>query len=116
MDENDEDRLRQKAREVIGSGTLPDRRPDRTWGGPGTGLTCVVCGQSLMSEESELELEFFERNGRLTYHLHFPCFDAWELERASARRPANGDGLSAVKDRGTIWDRERDSIYRRGRT
>jgi hypothetical protein len=43
----DEPRLREQAREAIQTGKLPSRAPDRTWGGPGVGADCTVCGHLL---------------------------------------------------------------------
>jgi hypothetical protein len=120
----DENWLREKAREVIRAGRLPDRSPDRTWGGPGCGGNCTVCGNPLICDESELELEFFgcrEHPCRIIHHLHLQCFDAWELERLNAlankrRDSPNGHSLSAEKDARTIDDRERNHTQRRGQT
>ena len=70
------------------AGILPDRRPDRTWGGFGAGIDCTICRTPVKQDELEFEIEF-ARNGDNphldTYHLHARCFDAWELERNSAR-------------------------------
>ena len=46
----DEFALRAKAREVIHTGKLPNRRPDRTWGGPGIGAPCRVCGEPVTKD------------------------------------------------------------------
>jgi hypothetical protein len=74
---NDELALRRKARESIDKGILPKRSPQQTWGGPGTGLTCALCGASVDTDELEFEVEF----GRDRYHLHRACFSAWDAER-----------------------------------
>ena len=62
----DETALRAKAREVIRTGKLPSRRPDRTWGGPGVGAPCTVCGEAVtkdhLSSKSSGEFER-ERDG-----------------------------------------------------
>ncbi len=80
---NDECILREKAQEAIRSGKLPTGRPDRTFGGPGSGIACAVCGERVMREQVELEIEF-NRHGTTpgldTYHLHPLCFAAWEFE------------------------------------
>ena len=52
----DEQILRGKAREVIESGKLPSGRPDRTWGGPGVGAPCAVCGLPVKRDELEFEI------------------------------------------------------------
>lgn len=79
--------LREKARQVVQAGTLPNRRPDRTWGGPGIGSDCTICETPVKHDELEFEIEF-ARNGDNphsdTYHLHARCFEAWQLERNSA--------------------------------
>jgi len=81
---NDESTLREKAREVIQTGKLPNRRPDRTWGGLGAGADCIICNAPLKPDEVEFEIEF-ARNGNNPgldqYHVHLRCFAAWELER-----------------------------------
>ena len=84
MDEQD---LRAKARTVIQSGKLPDRRPDRTWGGPGVGASCAVCGLPETKDQLEFEIQFArdgDNPGLDKYHVHVKCFAAWEFERGSA--------------------------------
>ena len=80
----DETRLREKAREAIQNGKLPARSPDAIMGGPGCGEACALCGETLPRKYMELEPEFREE-GEVPklhkYHLHPPCFAAWELER-----------------------------------
>ena len=75
--------LRRKAREVVQSETLPNRRPDRSWGGRGGGFACTVCRIPVTADEFEVELEF-ARPGDLepdTHHVHVRCFHAWQTER-----------------------------------
>jgi hypothetical protein len=55
---NDESTLREKARNAIKSGKLPTRRASRTFGGPGSGMTCVVCDELLTQAQVELKVEF----------------------------------------------------------
>jgi hypothetical protein len=81
---SDEWTLREKAREVIRAGKLPNRRPDRTWGGPGVGADCTICGAPVKRDEAEFEIEFAgngQGSGLRTYHVHVRCFAAWEFER-----------------------------------
>ena len=86
-DPGDETILREKARQALRAGTLPNRRPDRTWGGSGVGAVCTICATPVKHDELEFEIEF-ARNGDTThwdsYHLHARCFEAWQLERNSA--------------------------------
>ena len=73
--------LRAKARAALHAGKLPQRSPDHTWGGPGAGACCSVCGAIVKPEETELELEF-ARSGDGSqperHHLHSGCLAAWE--------------------------------------
>jgi len=81
----DESALRAKAREVIRAGRLPNRRPDRTWGGPGVGAPCRICGEPVTKNQLEFEVQFaFDgvEPGLDKFHLHVRCFAAWEFERA----------------------------------
>jgi hypothetical protein len=107
----DESTLRQRAREAILMGRLPNRPPDRMWGGPGNCAACAICGESLARADVCFDLEFADdptvAKVKQNYHLHVRCFAAWELERESTARP-----LSARNGAGTIRDRERDSPYR----
>lgn len=80
---DDECARREKAREVIQAGKLPNRPPDRMWGGPGVGADCTICSASVKLDELELEIEFARNGGDAgvsTYHVHIPCFAAWQLE------------------------------------
>ena len=78
--------LREKARRAIEAGDLPNRYPNRTWGGRGSGARCIVCGVPVMPEETELETEFARDygSGADTFHMHVRCFAAWELERIAS--------------------------------
>lgn len=76
--------LRDLARTAIRDGKLPSREPDRTWGGPGVGAACVVCGRPVTKEQLEFEIQFAydgDHPGLDKFHVHLPCFAAWEFER-----------------------------------
>jgi hypothetical protein len=80
----DESLLREKARAAIRDGKLPDRKPTRTWGGPGVGAECAVCGVPVTVDEMEFEVQFArdgDNPGLDKYHVHIRCFAAWEFER-----------------------------------
>ncbi len=80
----DEQLVRAKVREVLKAGKLPNRRPDRTWGGPGVGAPCTVCDLPVTKGELEFEIQFAhdgDNPGLDKYHVHVRCFAAWEFER-----------------------------------
>ena len=80
----DEPLRREQARTALRTGKLPVRPPDRTWGGPGVGATCSVCGTPVSPEEMEFEIQFARNDGAPgldKFHLHIRCFAAWEFER-----------------------------------
>ena len=86
----DEPILREKAREAIRRG-LTTRKPDRTYGGPGSEVPCAVCGQVVKREEMELEIEFNRDSaeaGSNRYYFHPRCFAAWEFERTKVDQTA----------------------------
>jgi hypothetical protein len=80
----DEPILREKARAAILNGKLPSRRPDRTWGGPGVGITCVICGEPVTKDQMAIEIQFSHDGGTPAldkFDIHARCFAAWEFER-----------------------------------
>ena len=82
----DENILRQLARKVIQDGKLPSRRPDRTWGGPGVGAPCAICGVPVARDQMEFEIQFTrdgDNPGLDKFHVHIRCCAAWEFERES---------------------------------
>jgi hypothetical protein len=106
----DEKALRQRAREAIRSGRLPNCSPVRVWGGPGFATSCTICGQTMKHDEIGYELEFAGGSAPLQHHVHVRCFVAWELERnpsGPSRREPPGQHLSDSGNRATIGDLER---------
>ena len=79
----DEPVRRAEARRAIENGKLPRCEPDRTWGGPGAGEVCTVCGDRITTKQMEYEVEFARADGLGVdkYHLHLRCFAVSELER-----------------------------------
>lgn len=90
---HDESTLRRHARQAIETGKLPDRLPDRTWGGPGCGDCCSICSSPVKPDELELEIEFVRALGRDRHHVHIRCFAAWEFELRNLKR--SGETLSS---------------------
>ncbi len=75
-----ESELRERARELIRDGRLPDRAPERVWGGPGSGATCALCAEMIPSKEMEYEADATVGSAVRTLHFHFVCHAAWQLE------------------------------------
>ena len=80
----DEAALAAKVCDAIRAGSRRGGPTNRTFGGPGDGAICVVCGEPVTRSQMELEIEF-NRHGTAPgldrYHLHTKCFAAWEAER-----------------------------------
>lgn len=92
--------LHRKARDAIRAGMLPREQQVSTWGGPGSGASCAVCGSPVSGDGLGFELEFQDAQGRFELrYVHIPCFAAWDRECRSFLQ-ADGNGL-------TIPDRER---------
>jgi hypothetical protein len=78
---------------------IPNRPPDRAWGGPGTGGPCAACGEPVTPDEVEYELEYARDDGEGgtdIHRVHLRCF--------------RGSGPGALQCRsgdGTLADRER---------
>jgi hypothetical protein len=79
------DETRCKAFGAMPIGKLPDRRPDRTWGGHGNGKdSCQICGKPLNAEDITFDLEYDGEAGDAhpaCYSVHLQCFNAWDIER-----------------------------------
>ena len=83
----DEIILREQARDAIRTGKLPNRAPDRTWGGPGVGAPCSVYRLPVRKDEKEMEIQFARDGGDPgldKFHVHIRCFAAWEFERGQS--------------------------------
>jgi hypothetical protein len=91
------------------AGKLPQQRPERMWGGPGSGASCAICGKTIGTEEVEFELQFVSDGGSgpASYHVHARCFAAWELERRDGG--SNGHPLPRAENGGIMLGRERNT-------
>ena len=88
-----ERQIRALARKALRAGNLPRRDPDGTWGGPGVGALCVICGEPVTPDQVEYEIEFTYDGAtpRLDkYALHIRCFAAWEMERTKPQEKITG--------------------------
>jgi hypothetical protein len=101
---------------------LPERPPDRLWGGTGNGAPCAICGVRIQPSETEFELDFVASvPQRLeTFRLHARCFVEWEaarLRRASAANGADGAEnrrLTPPAVAGSVVDRDRAASAKPG--
>lgn len=111
----DESVLRAWAREAVKTGKLPDRPPERIWGGPGSGAPCAMCGKTVANEDVEFELQFASDQGpgAANCHVHARCFAAWELERRNGT--PTGHSLPEGSSEGIIQARERNTTTQGGR-
>ena len=112
----DESALRAKARELIRAGKLPTRRPERTWGGPGEGAHCTICSAPVNRDEVEFEIEFTREDngpGLDRFHVHVPCFAAWELECQNLEL-ADGTILPGKGEEAKIVRHGSDPTHKRG--
>lgn len=102
MDTCDDRELRRSARDAIKQRLLPGIAPTHTWGGPGNGSRCPVCGNTLAPDGMAFDLEFASSADTrpLSYQLHVKCLQAWERERDSLRNEANAPNL--LDSEGTI--------------
>ena len=78
---NDDTLLRQKAHQAIQAGKLPRYRPQRSWGGWGTGACCMICDKPVERHDVEYELQFaqgHDGSDRANSHVHIRCLAAWE--------------------------------------
>jgi hypothetical protein len=77
--------LREHARQALEQSKMPNRAPDRVWGGPGVGAPCTICSRAVSRDEMEFEVQFELDGGSpqmAVYHVHVRCFSAWELVRS----------------------------------
>lgn len=97
------------------AGKLPDQRPERLWGGAGSGQSCAVCGKTIGKEDVEMELQFTSEGGAGTanYHVHAQCFALWERGRRNGG--SNDHSLPPEGNEGIIPGHERNPTNRRGR-
>lgn len=76
--------LRQRVRNAIVSGLLPNRLPDKPGGRPATGAECAICKKPTTDGEHKLTYNWGLRVR--TYYLHPLCYRLFqqELERPIA--------------------------------
>ena len=82
QDERAQRALREKARAVIDAGHISGPLPAVRWGGPGAGVPCSVCGETLGAHEFEIEMELRPADGAGSnnHHFHVHCVSALEYE------------------------------------
>jgi hypothetical protein len=74
---------RELARVAIRAGLLPSRAGDQTRNTRGSGCECALCGETILSEEIEVQIACVTNpaSGVEVFHLHAVCWSAWECER-----------------------------------
>ena len=79
----DDSMLRQMACEALQAGRLPNRTPDRMWGGAGSGAQCSICSAPVGPGEFGVKLEFASGAGADpgNHLVHAHCFSALESLR-----------------------------------
>jgi len=80
---SEEPPLRENILSALQAGKIPNRTPDRTWGGSGVGATCAICELPLTRADMGVEIQFDHDGdtGLDKYHFHIRCYAAWEFER-----------------------------------
>jgi hypothetical protein len=90
--------LRGKAARHIRFGMVPRRSVIEIWAHRGCGEACLVCGESVLANEFEIEV-CFEPDPLLgeetpAYRFHHLCYSVWAAERVRLRqkdeRPQTG--------------------------
>lgn len=119
----DEKSLRLAARDAVRRQALPRRRPDHTYGGPGNGTQCPICGDPLGPGEMAFDLEFGGETDDEPFNIqmHVRCFAAWELERDSVANAPRASGYDVFEphslrsggDSPTLLDGERKHPHSR---
>jgi hypothetical protein len=100
----DDGSLREKARVAIQAGSLPNRLPDRVWGGPATAGRCAICGEPMRAHEGvEFEIVFSgDRPGvDKSCCVHPQCLTVFEREVQNlpkATVPIDGQAAGTVAD------------------
>lgn len=67
----------QLARERVANGTLPRVTRFRTFGGPGSGCPCALCGTTIQAASLEILVEAADEP--LTLVFHVKCQAAWQV-------------------------------------
>jgi len=81
--------LRGRAGRHIRFGLVPRRPVIEIWAHRGAGEACLVCGESVLANEFEIEV-CFDRDPLLgeetpAYRFHHLCYSVWAAERVRLR-------------------------------
>lgn len=63
----------------LASGELPSVKPEKVWGGKGTGQPCSACARPISTDDVEYELDFAA--ARTAMRLHQRCLAIWDKFR-----------------------------------
>jgi hypothetical protein len=80
-----EEHLCDLARQTLTAGRISRHRPDLVWGGPGSGVSCLICARPIPHGEMDFEVEWVrgDESPRVE-HLDRPYLAAWVFERLAA--------------------------------
>lgn len=81
-----DDVLKVLAKRAVDQNLMPNRQPDRSWGGLGDGAACHICRSAIDKDQLELEIEFVDESAVRTFRVHVQCYTAWNLQRVQAER------------------------------
>jgi hypothetical protein len=79
-DSPNDERLRQRVRQLLQSGTLPRRYPAKLWVAPATNAPCCCCGESIKAGY-EYELAF---SATPSLKFHPRCYVIWDEEQSAS--------------------------------
>jgi hypothetical protein len=92
---SDDENMLEKVRELLRSGRLPARSPDRVWGGHGSGRErCLICGDMVSPQEIAIEAEFNSADGSSSLDFHGRCFRVLESEWRRFKPASTGNGAT----------------------
>lgn len=73
--------LRDRVRQVLQAGQLPNRGPDNIQGGLGSGAPCTICETAIGPADIELVIQFARSDVRARHLVHLRCYSIYEDER-----------------------------------
>jgi hypothetical protein len=66
-------------RAKLASGELPSAKPEKVWGGKGSGQACSACGLAITADDIEYEVDLPGAQAAMRFHQ--PCLTTWDQHR-----------------------------------